>query len=45
MSDKELKESEEEKDATNWSAWYLGLAGFLVAQIILYLWITNMYAS
>lgn len=32
-------------DTTKWKQWYWGLIIFLVAQIALYLWITNIYAS
>lgn len=35
---------EEEKDQTNWTAWYWGLAIFLIAQIALYIYITKSYA-
>lgn len=33
----------EEKDSTNWKAWYIGVMLFLLAQIIVYLVITNSY--
>lgn len=33
----------DEKDKTNWKAWYWGLILFLLAQIILYLVITKAY--
>lgn len=33
----------EEKDKTNWKAWYWALVGFLALQILLYLWMTNTY--
>ncbi len=35
----------EEKDGTNWNAWYIGLVVVLLVQIGIYLWITNSYAS
>lgn len=35
----------EEKDKTNWKGWYLALIIVLVAQIAVYLWITNTYNS
>lgn len=36
---------EEEKDETNWKAWYLTLVVFLVMQILIYLIITNTYTA
>lgn len=35
----------EVKDPTNWKVWYIGLILFLVVQIAVYLWITNLYAA
>ncbi len=35
---------EEEKDKTNWSAWYWGLMFFLALQIAIYLFITKSYS-
>jgi len=35
----------EEKDGTNWNAWYIGLMLFLLVQIIAYLLITNSYEA
>jgi hypothetical protein len=35
----------EEKDGTNWNAWYIGLIAVLLVQILVYLWITNTYAA
>lgn len=35
----------EEKDDTNWNAWYIGLMVFLLVQIIVYLMITNHYGA
>ena len=37
--------TEEEKDSTNWKAWYWGLMIFLGLQIVLYLFITNFYGE
>lgn len=34
---------EEEKDTTNWKAWYWGLVLVLLAQILIYLWITKSF--
>ena len=33
------------KDKMKWKQWYWGLIMFLLAQIILYIWITNIYSS
>jgi len=33
----------EQKDSTNWRAWYWGLMIFLAIQIGLYYYITNLY--
>jgi hypothetical protein len=35
--------SEQEKDDTNWKAWYLALILFLVLQIGLYFFITKQF--
>ncbi len=35
----------EQKNPTNWSAWYWGLMIFLAVQIVLYLYITNHYTA
>jgi uncharacterized protein YpmS len=35
---------EDEKDNTNWKAWYWGLMVFLAIQIALYLFITKSFA-
>ncbi len=37
--------SPEENDGTNWRAWYWGIALFLVAQIILYIIISNQFGE
>jgi type III secretory pathway component EscV len=34
-----------EKDPTNWKAWYWGLILFLVVQIVVYLVITKAYEA
>jgi len=36
---------EEEKDSTNWKAWYWGLVLFLLAQIIVFVLISNAYGK
>lgn len=35
----------EERDPTNWKAWYIALIAFLVLQIAVFLWITNSYGT
>jgi len=35
----------ENKDTTNWKAWYIALVVVLVLQIVIYLWITKSYEA
>lgn len=37
--------SQPEPDKKYWRKWYWGLMLFLLAQILLYAWITNLYQS
>jgi len=36
---------EEEKDKTNWRAWYWGIFLFFILQVILFILISNYYSE
>ncbi len=45
MIQEPIDKEEKENDGVNWKAWYVGLIGFLLLQIILYLWISISFEA